>query len=304
MDFCGNFVASGGSDDRIFIYDLRQRKEYYTLTHHNATVNCVGFTPGHTHLISGSADGVLSIVRVGNWQLEKLWEKAHKGAAVLDIAVHPSGKLALTLGADATLCTWNLVKGRQAYVINLNTKSKDAKGLNFVTWSPCSTRFALTGGKYSEIWSIEKGGILQSTEHSSKVCSSAWISNEFLLVGHENGEITRINTKNTETVSYKAHESRVKAIAVSEKFIVTAASSGEVKSWDTDFNQLHQWTTGCRITCLCLVPLLIEQTENQEEDNVKISDVSVEEADEEEETSDVVVADIVTSKPKRKKLKT
>lgn len=36
------------------------------------------------------------------------------------IAVHPSGKLALSLGKDLTLRTWNLVKGRPAYTTNLS----------------------------------------------------------------------------------------------------------------------------------------------------------------------------------------
>jgi protein MAK11 len=40
-------------------------------------------------------------------------------SAVTSLSVHPSGKLALSVGTDATLRTWNLVKGRQAYATNL-----------------------------------------------------------------------------------------------------------------------------------------------------------------------------------------
>jgi len=38
--------------------------------------------------------------------------------AVSFLAVHPSGKLALSVGKDKTLRTWNLVKGRPAYTTN------------------------------------------------------------------------------------------------------------------------------------------------------------------------------------------
>lgn len=62
------------------------------LVHHGSTVNCLSFTKEHTHLISGGSDGILAIVRVGNWQLEKIWDKAHKGMAIYDVAIHPSGK--------------------------------------------------------------------------------------------------------------------------------------------------------------------------------------------------------------------
>ena len=40
-------------------------------------------------------------------------------SAVTLMSIHPNGKLALTVGTDATLRTWNLVKGRQAYATNL-----------------------------------------------------------------------------------------------------------------------------------------------------------------------------------------
>lgn len=40
-------------------------------------------------------------------------------SAVTSLSVHPSGKLALSVGHDGTLRTWNLVKGRQAYATNL-----------------------------------------------------------------------------------------------------------------------------------------------------------------------------------------
>lgn len=38
--------------------------------------------------------------------------------AVSFLACHPSGKLALSVGKDRTLRTWNLVKGRPAYTTN------------------------------------------------------------------------------------------------------------------------------------------------------------------------------------------
>ena len=42
----------------------------------------------------------------------------HSGA-VLGCAVHPTGKLALTVGRDSCLRMWNLVDGRLGYVSNV-----------------------------------------------------------------------------------------------------------------------------------------------------------------------------------------
>ena len=35
------------------------------------------------------------------------------------ISIHPTGKMALSVSKDMTLRTWNLIKGRSAYVTNL-----------------------------------------------------------------------------------------------------------------------------------------------------------------------------------------
>ncbi|KAJ3664307.1 hypothetical protein Zmor_008489 [Zophobas morio] len=265
----GQYLASGGADDRIFIYDLKTRKQHFTLTNHNSTVNCLEFTDNHSHLISGSADGVLAIVRVGNWQLEKVWEKAHKGAAILDVAVHSSGKLALTLGADCSLCTWNLVKGRQAYVINLRSKCKDARSLEKILWAPDGVRFVLYGGKYTEVWSVESGGFLTQIGHKEKVTACLWMDDEMLLVGHENGEISVLNIEEGKVISsFQAHDSRVKSVGLFKKRIVSVSSNGEIKVWNRNHEELAVVDSGCRLTCVCIVPPIEVKTEENPEESV------------------------------------
>lgn len=262
----GNYVASGGADDRIFIYNLKSRKEHCSLTHHNATITCMEFTANHSHLMSASSDGVLAMTRVGNWQLEKVWEKAHKGASVLDIAIHPSGKLALSLGADCSLCTWNLVKGRQAYIINLNNKSTDARSLEKIIWSPDGVKFILYGGKYTEVWSIESGGVLQHIQHEERVTSCIWLTESVLLVGHETGEITVKNVEDDSQFVFKAHESRVKAICLYQNWIITVSSSGQIKIWNKDFEEISKIDSGCRLTCLCVVDSMEVKKEKIQEE--------------------------------------
>ncbi|CAH0547629.1 unnamed protein product [Brassicogethes aeneus] len=257
----GNFLASGGADDRIFIYDLKVRKEHCMLTHHNSTVTCLQFTENHSHILSGSNDGVLAIVRTGNWQLEKIWEKPHNGAAILDIAVHSSGKLALTLGSDCSLRTWNLVKGRQAYIINLMNKSKEAKSLEKIAWGPDGIHFVLYGGKNTEVWSIESGGIIKSIEHETKVCTCIWGSDKDIIVGLEDGNIVICTFDTVKLNKIKAHESRVKCVVAFKEFYVSGSSTGEIKVWNKEFEELAKHETGCRITCLCIVPKLKTKVE-------------------------------------------
>lgn len=303
-------MASGGADDRIFIYDLKTRQEHCMLTHHNSTVNCLTFTPAHTHLISGTADGTISIVRVGNWQLEKVWEKAHKGTAILDIAVHESGKLALSLGADCTLKTWNLVKGRQAYIVNLNSKSKDAKSMTNIQWAPDGVnKFVLYGGKYTEIWSIDTGGIVSTIEHENRISSCLYLSDEKLIVGYEKGNLGIVSINEASITLIDAHSSRVKSISKYENWIITASSAGEFKVWDLELNELAKFDTGCRLTCLNVIPQAqIKQEDCVEEDNESNDEIVSSDEDVSTEQYNkrggvVIVEEENDNKPKKKKKK-
>ncbi|KAL3284662.1 hypothetical protein HHI36_018816 [Cryptolaemus montrouzieri] len=270
--YSDQYLASGSADDRIIIYDLTTRKECNMLVHHSGTITCLQFTNEGRHLISGSSDGLLVITRVGNWQVEKIWDKAHKGLGIFDVAIHPSGKLALTLGADTTLRTWNLVKGRQAYAINLNSKSKDAKSLEKIVWDPDGIYFILYGGKYTEIWNIEDGGIFKFVKHDEKVTSCIWLNNDKILVGHENGQITVVTLEDCSKFSKIAHSSRVKSLAKYKDWIVSISSNGQFKIWSETLSELLMENTGCRPTCLCVVPTL----------KVKKEEITLEEEKEEE----------------------
>lgn len=67
-------------------------------------MNTLKFVPDGSHLLSGGQDGKMTIISSKNWKIEKEWEKAHKGS-VNFIALHPTGKLAISMGSDLTLRT-------------------------------------------------------------------------------------------------------------------------------------------------------------------------------------------------------
>lgn len=265
------------------------------LSHHKSTINCLEFTPNHSHLVSGSQDGLLSITRVGNWQVEKLWDKAHKGFQIIDLAIHPSGKLALTLGDDGALRTWNLVKGRQAYAINLKSKSKDAKSLFKICWADDGVRFLLFGGKYTEIWSIEIGGILQVIEHDVKVSSCIWYSDKKLLVGYENGNLCTVKLSSLKKLVYQAHKDRIKVLTKYDEWIVSGSSSGEIKVYNKELEEICKINSGCRLTSLIIIPPIAVKKEEQNEE-VNKSAISIEDDSEVEEVQPI-------KKRKKKQLK-
>ncbi|XP_050301729.1 p21-activated protein kinase-interacting protein 1-like [Anthonomus grandis grandis] len=264
------YLASGAADDRIIIYDLRARKEHCMLTHHNSTVTSLAFTDNHSHVISASQDGAMGIVRVGNWQVEKLWDQAHKeGGEVLDIAVHSSGKLALTLSKDAKIHTWNLVKGREAYVINLKTKCKDPKNVERIIFAPGDVRFVIYGGKFTEVWSIAIGGAVSVIEHDERVTACAWLDDKTLFAGYESGKISVVDVESGKKTVKDGHNGRIKAAQYFEGYIATGSSTGEIKIWTRKLKEICKVSTGCRITCMIIAKWCGKvKKEESEEENV------------------------------------
>ena len=72
------------------------------------SLHCLAFFKD-SHLVSGDGDGELCIWRSSDWEC-LLRMKGHKGA-VNAVAIHPSGRVALTVAADSKLMLWNLTTG-------------------------------------------------------------------------------------------------------------------------------------------------------------------------------------------------
>jgi protein MAK11 len=117
------YAVSGGSDEICKIFDMTKRAEHGTLMHHEGTVSCMATHSSTSHLVTGSDDNTIAVVRMGSWQVEKTLYKHTAGITAM--ALHPTGKLAFTAGKDKKLITWNLVKARPAFITNIKVGKDD-----------------------------------------------------------------------------------------------------------------------------------------------------------------------------------
>ncbi|KAG5462701.1 MAG: WD40 repeat-like protein, partial [Olpidium bornovanus] len=143
----GKFLASGSSDEVIRLYDLRRRKELGVLMQHKGE------------------DGTISIWRTSDWECLKTM-KGHLGR-VNDLAIHPTGKIALSVGSDKTLRLWNLMNGRKVMATNLNQEGE------YVRFSPSGTRYAVCSNKTVDIYSAADAKVSLSITAPNRVCSIA-----------------------------------------------------------------------------------------------------------------------------------
>lgn len=116
------------------IYDLKKRKDLGSLVQHNGAITALQFY-SRTHLLSASEDGTICIWRTRDWECMATM-KGHKGR-VNGMCVHPSGKIAVSVGKDKALRLWNLMTGRKASANRLGEEAFDVK------WDDAGDQYAI-----------------------------------------------------------------------------------------------------------------------------------------------------------------
>ncbi|KAI0923588.1 hypothetical protein AcW1_006500 [Taiwanofungus camphoratus] len=181
----GKWLATGSADEVVKVWDLRKRKEIGGLMHHEGSITHLEF-PSRSHLLSASEDGTLCLFRARDWAVLRSL-KGHKGR-VNCVAVHPSGKVALSVGKDRTLRMWDLMRGRGS------ASTKLGKEGEVVRWSTDGSLFVVLSQSTIDIYTTDMKSlhtiIHPSRLHDVKFCRRVLGKGEVLLVAAEDKKLS------------------------------------------------------------------------------------------------------------------
>ncbi|XP_006141266.1 p21-activated protein kinase-interacting protein 1 isoform X2 [Tupaia chinensis] len=246
------FLVTGSKDETIHIYDMKKKTDHGALVHHNGTITCLKFY-GNRHLISGAEDGLICVWDAKKWECLKSI-RAHKGHVTF-LSIHPSGKLALSVGTDKTLRTWNLVEGRSAFIKNIKQNA------HIVEWSPKGEKYVVVILNKIDIYHLDTASISGTITNEKRVSSVTFLSESVLAVAGDE-EVVRLFDCDSQLClcEFKAHENRVKDMCSFEipeyHVMVTASNDGFIKMWKLQQDQkvppslLCEVNTHARLTCL------------------------------------------------------
>ena len=244
---CQRFLATGSTDETIRIFDLKKRKDFGSLALHSGSITCLEFF-GSEFLLSAGEDGYLIFTRCKDWEtLRKLRAHSH---GVTALAIHPSGKLALTAGKDRKLRLWDLIKGKLAHA------EKSAFAILGIKWSPDGSLYALFGEKNLAVYRTKGAELVFNLPQTPpfKILTASFYDNDRLLVAGEGSKIAIIGTLSGEiSIKETNQKPRIRSIFIHKGLIFTSSSDGSVVIWkgnDLNFeNPLSTIKTGLRITC-------------------------------------------------------
>ncbi|CAI8587371.1 unnamed protein product [Vicia faba] len=281
----GSVVASGGSDDTIQLYNLSAASSIGSLTHHSSTVTALSFySPPHLpfprNLVSADADGSLAIFDADGFVHLKTFP-VHK-KAINDLALHPSGKLALTVSRDNCFAMVNLVRGRRSFCCRLD------KEASIVRFDASGDLFFMAVDKVVSVHQAEDARLLLELQCPDRVLCAAPARNGLLYTGGEDRNITAWDIKSGKAAYCieEAHAARVKGIVVlsdeatgdDEPYLIASASSdGTIRAWDVRMaatekpNPLAECKTQSRLTCLAGSSLKSKQPKPAK-NNAKVED--------------------------------
>ncbi|KAG7094140.1 hypothetical protein E1B28_007752 [Marasmius oreades] len=209
----GKWLATGSADEIIKVWDLRRKKEIGGLMHHEGSITHLHF-PSRSHLLSASEDGTLCLFHARDWRVLRAL-KGHKGR-VNCIAVHPSGKLALSVGRDRTLRMWDLMRGKGC------ASTKLGKEGEIVRWSTDGSRFIVLCGSTIDVYDTAMT-LVHTTAHPSRLHDAKFSlltdgKTEVLLIGAEDKMVSIYDVPSDPEHPLKiigrmvGHTNRIKAI--------------------------------------------------------------------------------------------
>jgi len=206
----GAYLATCGTDHAISVYNIRKLREQGKLLQQEGgtSLHCLAFF-ADSHLLSGGGDGELCIWRASDWEC-LLRMKGHKGA-VHALAIHPSGRAALSVAADSKLMLWNLTTGKCNYTAAL------AEPAHLIAWSPDGEAYVHDTRRSLLVHDLRTGQLLNALTHDeAPPLALAYAGDAMLLSGDDAGTLRVWDTVRGECVcaEKRAHSHRIKAIAV------------------------------------------------------------------------------------------
>lgn len=299
------YLVTGSNDEHIKIYDLQKRKELGTLLGHQGSITCLTFSnegliedeedkkSQHSGkwLLSGSDDGKIIIWRTKDWEIFGTL-KGHEGR-VNDLAIHPSGRIAVSVGDDRTIRLWNLMTAKKA--ANLRIKAGWQKG-EFVRWSITGDYFIVGLMNKILIYKTSEAKIVKELSFKTTLMHiETYKLNgvEYLIVGLGNGKIEFYNFTEVLEEEIKpefelqGHTNRIKDFVLyknNEKdYLISISSDGNIVIWDLNLkDQIAVYNTGERLICVEISNEDIEKSETMKRRYEEVEDVQASESENED----------------------
>ena len=236
----GSHLLSGGVDETIQLFSLAPRPLHVGSLHrHYSSITALAF-PTSSHFLSASEEGSIAVFALPSCEAVTRLRGARGAAQAL--AVHPSGKAAMTAGRDGVVRVWDLVRGAERTRRWMGEEKRGiaqgGSGQAFepllVQWRGSGAAYVLARGRRVRVFD-DRGEVARVLDAGSRVLAIA-PALRFLLVGCDDGRLLCFDADSGQRTAEVRHTARVRAVEAvkvdgERVLVVSASTDGEVQLW-------------------------------------------------------------------------
>lgn len=224
----GEILASGGDDNTIRLWDLKNGRRMLTITAHSNGVNAIAFSRDGQTIASGSDD---KTVRLWNTKTGgRLLTLSGHGGGVNAIAFSQDGQILASGSEDNTVRLWNVKNGDVRRIL-----AGHGQAVNAVAFSP-NGQVVASGSSDNTIrlWNVQTGKRNRIFEgHGSWVRAIAFSPDSRTLISGGADIIVWDLKTVQEKMTLSGHSQFVSSIAVSKQgnILVSGSPDRTIKIW-------------------------------------------------------------------------
>jgi WD40 repeat protein len=224
------FIASGGANGTVRIWDSKTGREILALEKHAGPVEACAWSPKNGFLATASSDALVIIWEIPSGTIRHILQ-GHAGS-VNSCSWSPDGLLLASASADKTLQIWDAATGRPAQKL-----AGHQAAVASCAWSPDGK--LLVSGSWDQtvrIWNPHNGTSLTTLSGMTatvKACAWSPDSKRVASVSDQSVKIHEL-PRGREIMALTGHKSAINACAwpLEGKTLATASADQTIKIWE------------------------------------------------------------------------
>lgn len=225
----GSWLASGGSDNSILIWQVPSGRQLRALTGHSGYIRSVAISSNGQWLASGSNDRTVKVWNVATGR-EIFTLTGHTGS-IEALAFSPGGQWLASGSADRVIKIWDLTTGNE-----LKTLNKHTAAVSVLTFSGNGEFLASSGDTAVIVWDTKTWqGLRTLRRHTAKVTAISFSHDaSWMATASSDGSVlVWRNGSDRERFALNQDSSSVLALSFGlAGSLITVHSDGAVEAWD------------------------------------------------------------------------